>query len=119
MAQALFGLSNYLVPATGGTQSFAYNDAFAGGDTHTLDWKQQSTNGVPFNPSGFVCQPHALASPIFLTVVETGFQLQLAAGKLYMLPYPAPLGHSIQLFCASAGDCHIEFVDYPVIPLVM
>ena len=108
-------VSNYLVPATGGTA--AVRVKYAGDGTEeapkTVEWKTYSLDGEPFNPSGFYAANFSLES-VFIKISMNDLIYEIPAGAQMGRMYPAPFDHSVSIY--GTGEAEIVFVNSPVIP---
>lgn len=107
-------VSNFLVPASGSTNSVVFDQTFVAGTPVVVNFAGYQISGIPFRPSGVLIDNTASANPISVTIPEIGYTMQCAAGEMLHLPYPAPINHSASI--SGDGAATVIFVDYPVIP---
>ena len=108
-------VSNYLVPATGGTA--AVNVKYAGDGTADLpinfDWGTYNLDGEPFQPSGFYAANFSNQS-VYIKISGNDLIFEVPANTQMGRMYPAPFEHTASIY--GAGDAEIVFVNSPVIP---
>ena len=107
-------VSNFLVPATGSTNSVVLDQILTAGVPVRFDFANYSISGIPFRPSGVLIDNSAATAPTSVQIPEIGYTMICAVGEMLHLPYPAPLNHSA--IVSGEGDVTVIFVDYPVIP---
>lgn len=104
-------VSNYLVPADGGTHCMAFTQDFS--NPLNIDWSQYNQDGLEFNPSGFIVNNQSGAN-MLIKVNEINHTIIIPNGMYVSMQYPAPVGHTLTI--TGAGNATIVFVDYPVLP---
>lgn len=107
-------VSNFLVPASGSTNSVVFDQTFSAGVPVVVNFAGYEISGIPFRPSGVLIDNTASPNQISVTIPEIGYTMICAAGEMLHLPYPAPINHSASI--SGDGDATVIFVDYPVIP---
>lgn len=108
-------VSNYLVPATGGTAAVSVK--YAGDGTAELPinivWKNYSLDGEPFNPSGFYAANFSLET-VYIKISGNDLIYTVPPGVQCGRMYPAPFDHNVQIY--GLGTAEIVFCNSPVIP---
>lgn len=115
MSKGLQSVTNFLVPATGSTNAYVLNQAFAAAP-FLQNFNNVALDGIPFRPSGVIIDNTAGTTPLTVLINEIGYNIVCPAGKTLQMPYPAPVGHSANITGDPAHVCTVVFVDYPVIP---
>lgn len=114
MTLSVTPVNNYLVPATGTTNSVPVVGPFSATPT-PVDFREISLNGEQFVPSGVFIDNSAGAGPITITVQGMqGFSIICPAGGRTARQYPAPIDQICSITGNGAATC--VFVDFPVIP---
>jgi hypothetical protein len=108
-------VSNYLVPATGGTAAVSVKYAGDGTEESPVDmvWKTYGLDGEPFNPSGFYAANFSSDS-VFLRISGNDLVYEIPGNSQMGRMYPAPFDHVVSIY--GTGDAEIVFVNSPVIP---
>lgn len=107
-------VNNYLVPATGTTNSVPVVGVFSAVPTRA-DFREVELNGVQFVPSGVFIDNSAGAAPLVISVEGmSGFTLSCPAGSRMGRQYPAPIDQICNI--TGNGQGIVIFVDFPVIP---
>lgn len=107
-------VNNYLVPATGTTNSVPVKGPFSATPTR-IDFREVSLNGEQFVPSGVFIDNSAGAGPIVIAIEGMqGFTVTCAAGARTARQYPAPIDQIVEII--GDGEATVIFVDFPVIP---
>ncbi len=112
------GVSNYLVPAGGGTHAVPIVGVF-GAAPFVQDWSQFKIDSFPFQPQGVYVDNSAGAGTLSIEIL-TGvngavfWTVDIPAGAIQAVSFPAPNGHAASI--TGNGQATVIFVDFPVLP---
>ncbi len=112
------GVSNYLVPAGGGTHAVPIVGVFSA-VPFVQDWAQFSIDSFPFQPQGVFVDNSAGAGTLTIEIL-TGvngnvfWTVDIPAGAVQATSFPAPNGHAASI--TGNGQASVIFVDFPVLP---
>ena len=107
-------VNNYLVPATGTTNSVPVVGTFSAVPTR-VDFREISLNGEQFVPSGVFIDNSAGIGPLIIEIESMqGYSVYCPAGQIIARQYPAPIDQIVNI--VGNGDAVVIFVDFPVIP---
>jgi len=114
MALSVTPVNNYLVPATGTTNSVPVVGPFSATPT-PVDFREISLNGEQFVPSGVFIDNSAGAAPLVITIQGMqGFSIVCPAGARTARQYPAPIDQICSI--TGNGNAVCIFTDFPVLP---
>ena len=112
------GVSNYLVPAGGGTHAVPVTGVFSA-TPEVIDWAQFKIDSFPFQPQGCFVD-NSLGTGTLQIQILTGvngvvfWTIQVPAGAVQAFSFPAPNGHAVSI--TGVGQANVIFVDFPVLP---
>jgi len=109
----LQAVSNFLVPATGTTNSFAVHETFSS-SPHFVDFRNVELDGNYFRPYGVLIDNQSGTGDLTVLVNENSFRITCAAGGFLQLPFPAPIDCTANI--TGLGEATVIFVDFPVMP---
>lgn len=106
-------LSNYLVPAAGGTHGVTIKGDFTS-SPYLIDWRQYAIDNFPFQPQGVFADNSQGTGPLTITINPLGYSVIVPAGSIIQAQFPAPNGQTAEV--TGDGNATLIFVDFPVLP---
>lgn len=112
------GVSNYLVPAGGGTHAVPVQGTFSATPV-IIDWSQFKVDNFPFQPQGVYVDNSEGTGPVVIDILtgvngNTFWTVTIPTGAVQAVSFPAPNGQACSI--TGDGDANVVFVDFPVLP---
>ncbi len=112
------GVSNYLVPAGGGTHAVPVTGIFSA-TPEVIDWSQFKIDSFPFQPQGCFVDNSLGTGTLNVQILTSVngvvfWTIQVPAGAVQAFSFPAPNGHAVSI--TGVGQANVIFVDFPVLP---
>ena len=112
------GVSNYLVPAGGGTHAVPVTGVFSA-TPEVIDWSQFKIDSFPFQPQGCFVDNSLGTGTLQIQILTSVngvvfWTIQVPAGAVQAFSFPAPNGHAVSI--TGVGQANVIFVDFPVLP---